>query len=196
MPAIGAENAFSRDDAFSLSSLVVSGETSMRLRYISLLGCLLFCCCSRHHSPISCTNGQRPIENGAVAWETRNGKTWLIYWFDIPLIEATEHSYSFSSSAETGVVDMRRRQVSKDGRIIEMWARTTDGTSGDAEINRSQFKLERGEIFLIGTRGKESAVEQICGDLTGFEPTLENLDKLANTHTEIKKYLEALEKAK
>jgi hypothetical protein len=166
----------------------------MRFAFVAAFGLLSFCGCTANH-PVHTNSGLERIGNGTVSWDSVNGEVCLIIWDDQLGKDMDPSSYFLNQKwdATNGSVELHRSQRTVDGRKFELRATlTNNGKMGAVEINGEKFQLSDGQIFLTSTRDPKRRTVQVHSELTGFQPTRGNLEKLARDNAVIKAFVDSL----
>ncbi len=136
--------------------------------------------CMSSTPPGASTAGGEVGEGSYTFMQWNEGLTIMI-WDDI----RGSHSNHGSGSSSDPVFRQSGQAESPDGRSYSYQVETEDGVTARFTIDRKEFDLSQGTLFLVKTRGTETSVQQLSRDLSEVSFTNEAFREMARSDPDV-----------
>ncbi len=154
--------------------------------WIGILCCLLWAS--------SCAPKTTPPGPNSIGGVTVGGKSFTIlrweegltvmFWYDVDNYRSGGHG-----STEDPVHRHRGSATTADGRSVNWELETTDGKTAVFRLNKTEYDLLKGRLFLITTKGVNVEVQQLDRDLSSVHDS-ESALTFGKSDTDVSRFLQ------
>ena len=130
------------------------------------------------------------IGSGTMTLNRWSEKLTVLICVDVQGSTSTKGSFS-------GPPSVRKSEGSvtaKDGRKLEWRLEEKEGQKITCSVNDKEFDLDKGNLFLVKTKGGKTEIEQISQDLSAVKPDIESFKDFARKNPAISKLLQIEDK--
>ena len=156
-----------------------------------LLVCLLAVGgCEQRNESLIVESGCKFIKDTMADYYASDEGIFLVVWHGLPQSMDSGHgSTGYSSTSSTKKVEVHGSFWTSSSKTIEYSCRTSDGEKGAVVIDRAEYDLTKGCVFLVGEQDGSYSVSQLDLDLSNEYKPRYTLESLVNTVPQIAEFV-------